>query len=128
MHNLRIEGRKLFLDGFELKDVESYKLKADAGTPYAGLTLKLAVQDIQLQPERKNYDDCGGTFTGSLTVSTPKRHNLESVAQMGEVEKLLERYFGQEVVVKIDGAELGKAAIKAINEVQRGTDSGPLNI
>ncbi|MEK5415070.1 hypothetical protein [Paenibacillus sp. FSL L8-0708] len=45
MHNLRIEGRKIFLDGFEVKGVNGYELKVNGEEQGAELILKLTVQD-----------------------------------------------------------------------------------
>lgn len=142
MHNLRIEGRKIFLDGFEVKDVQGYELKENVGEP-SEVTLRLSVQDIAVRPFQVARDT-GVLYYGS-TLATVGEGKPEVIAPLSVLQGMLDtsnegvtdvlkqilatmKAADKETVIKIEGAELGGAAIKAINEVQRIAGSGPLNI
>lgn len=117
MHNLRIEGRKIFLDGFEVKDVNGYELKVNGEEQGAELTLKLIVQDEKVKP--KPFIGSSGALTYADTLATVGGAGPEVVNPLAKLEEMLQRHFSHDVVIKVDNQELGLAAVKAINEVQR---------
>jgi hypothetical protein len=87
------------------------------------------IKVVQGLPDIPKVPACGsGGLAHSGTLATIGNVNPERVVPVAELEKLLQRHFGHDVTIKVDGAEFGRAAIKAINEVQSGTGSGLLNI
>lgn len=112
MHNLRIEGRKIFLDGFEVKDVNGYELKVNGEEQGAELTLKLTVQDVVVKP--KPFIGSSGGLASDDILATVGDAGPEVVNPLGKLEKLLQRNFSNDVTIKVGGTELGQAAIKAI--------------
>ncbi|OMD31373.1 hypothetical protein [Paenibacillus odorifer] len=93
MHNLRIEGRKIFLDGFEVKDVNGYELKVNGEEQGAELILKLTVQDTEVKPKPVSIGS--GGIAHSETLAIVGSSNPERVVTKAELEKLLDRYFGE---------------------------------
>ncbi|MEK5415071.1 hypothetical protein [Paenibacillus sp. FSL L8-0708] len=71
----------------------------------------------------KPFIGSSGCVTYADTLATVGNGNPERVVPVAELEKLLQRHFGNDVTIKVDGVEFGRAAIKAINEVKRDTNS-----
>lgn len=85
-----------------------------------------AANEVQVKP---TLGACGtgGLYYGS-TLATVREGNPERVVPMAELEKLLQRHFGSEVSIKVGETEVGRAVVKAINEVQRKAGKTLLNV
>ncbi|OME23424.1 hypothetical protein [Paenibacillus odorifer] len=87
------------------------------------------IKVVQGLPDFPKVSPCGsGGLAHSGTLATIGNGNPERVVPVAELEKLLQRHFGNGVTIKVCESELGLAVVKAINEVQRSTGRTLLNI
>ncbi len=92
MHNLRIEGRKIFLDGFEVEGVTGYELKENVGE-VAELTLRLKLQDPMVKPIPAAY--VSGGLVHTEVLATIGKDNPERIVPIDELECIREIMRGE---------------------------------
>ncbi|WP_438498009.1 hypothetical protein [Paenibacillus sp. IHBB 3054] len=98
MHNLRIEGRKIFLDGFEVKGVNGYELTAEGPNGGTEVTIRLSIDDVQIKPKQSTYVQ-GGIVSGD-TLAIVGHGDNEKIIPIEGFNIYPKCYFGTEVSIK----------------------------
>ncbi|MNC18683.1 hypothetical protein D3C75_665900 [compost metagenome] len=83
----------------------------------AAAELIKVVQGLPDIPKVPAYGSGGLAHSEGLVIV--RDAGPEVVNPLAKLEEMLQRHFSHDVVIKVDNQELGLAAVKAINEVQR---------
>ncbi|MGG4397249.1 hypothetical protein ABEX25_23370, partial [Paenibacillus thiaminolyticus] len=113
MHKLAIKERSVYLDGLELKGVVGYELKSSALDSCSKLTIELLVEDSKVNAQSQETISPIESLQ-KLTRGAVLQEKDSDEQRIREIvrEELAALQSGQpeEISIKIDRAELGKAA------------------
>ncbi|MGG3840757.1 hypothetical protein ABEV00_27510 [Paenibacillus thiaminolyticus] len=129
MHKLVIKERSVYLDGLELKGVVGYELKSSALDSCSKLTIELLVEDSKMNAQEviSPIESLQNLTRGA--VLQEKDMDEQRIREIVR-EELAALQSGQpeEISIKIDKAELGKAVIKALKSLQKESHKPSLTV